>query len=554
MSTKDYSEIAKNYAEDVVSGKIPACIYVRQTCQRHLDDLNNPDLLFEWAPGYCNHICDFAEHMVHVKGKWAGQPIHLEPWQVFCFGVPFGWVRKKDGYRRFREMYICVPRKNGKSLIGAIIGNYMLSRDGEAGAEVYSGASSEKQAWEVFRPAKLMTERSPGYKDAMHITVNAKTIVQEESASRFEPMIGTPGDGASPHCAIIDEFHEHKTSEQYDTMITGMGARTQPMLVIITTAGVNLSGPCYSKQKQVADVLAGVKTNNELFGAIYTLDEGDDWTDLQNWKKANPNYGVSVFEDYLKARLLEATQVASRQNIIRCKHLNQWMNANTAWMNMIAWNKCKKDVKLDDFLGYPCWVGIDLASKVDMAALMLLFHREGKFYIFGKYYLPSSTINLPQNDHYHKWRDDGYITETPGSAIDYGYIEEDLKNFAKIFDIKEVPYDPFQATQFAIRMMEEGLPMIEFGATVKNFSEPMKNLEALVLEEKFIHDGNPVLTWMASNVVAHYDAKDNIFPRKDYPENKIDGIVAGIMALGRATLTTDGNVESVYEQRDMIVL
>jgi phage terminase large subunit-like protein len=314
---------AKRYADAVVSGEIDACRFVKSACARHLSDLERQrDAAFPYRfdPVAGEKVCKFAELLPHIKGEWAGKLIKLEPWQSFILSTLFGWVRKTDGKRRFRELYAEIPRKNGKSVFGAVIGLYMFTADGEAGAEVYSGATTEKQAWEVFRPAKLMATRADGFAGHFGVQVNASNMAIVDQAAKFEPIIGNPGDGASPHCAIIDEYHEHRTPDQYDTMITGMGARLQPLTVIITTAGTNLSGPCYDKRATVVKLLDGVIENEELFAIIYTLDDDDDWTDFTLWRKANPNYGVSVYEDYLRARHREAIQQASRQNIIQCKH------------------------------------------------------------------------------------------------------------------------------------------------------------------------------------------------------------------------------------------
>jgi phage terminase large subunit-like protein len=551
MAKSKYAHInaANKYARDVVAGRVVACIYVRQACQRHLDDLKASKAKgypFSFDRDAGERVCKFAELMQHVKGKWAGQPIVLEPWQKFILCTLFGWKRKADGLRRFREIYGEIPRKNAKSTLAAIIGLYMFTQDGEGGAEVYSGATTEKQAWEVFRPARLMSMRVPGFSGHYGVEVNAKNLNVLASGSRFEPVIGNPGDGASPHCAIIDEYHEHKTSDLYDTMVTGMGARTQPMRVVITTAGTNLAGPCYGKRNEAVKVLGGEFENEELFAIIYTIDEDDDWEDFATWKKANPNFGVSVFEDFLRARHREAIQNANRQNIIRCKHLNQWMNANTAWMNMVAYRKCA-DTKmtLDDFKGQRCFVGVDLASKTDLAALEITFDVDGHIYRFGRYYLPEETVQLPQNQHYQAWEVEGVLTVTPGAIIDFEYIEEDLKWLRDNFEISEVAYDPFQATQFATRMMSEGFPMIEVGATVRNFSEPMKQVEAHILAGTWHHNGDPVMQWAMSNVVAHYDKKDNIFPNKERPENKIDPVVAHIMTMNR--IVAENNNEEAIE-------
>ena len=256
----------------------------------------------------------------------------------------FGWVRKSNGLRRFRLAYIEVPRKNAKSTLSAGVGLYMLLEDGEPGAEVYAGATSEKQAHEVFSPAVNMAKRADDLAEEYGISIpksrQPTNLAILETNSKFETLIGDPGDGGSPHLAIVDEYHEHKTANLYDTMETGMGAREQPLMWVTTTAGSNLAGPCYLQRQQVIKVLNGTLDNDEIFGIIYTLDDRDDWTDLSAWKKANPNYGVSVNADYLKSRLKIALQNPSKQNAIRCKHLNQWMNARTAWIDMQKWKRC----------------------------------------------------------------------------------------------------------------------------------------------------------------------------------------------------------------------
>lgn len=546
QSTSQYQHIkdANKYCADIVSGKIPACRFVKAAVRRHLNDLkqqSKKSFPYRFDERKGNRVCNFIEKLPHIKGKWAGQPIKLEPWQKFILTTLFGWVRKSDGYRRFRELYLEVPRKNAKSTIAAGIGLYMFTEDGEPGSEVYSGATTEKQAWEVFKPARLMAmqaeDQGEYFKTNYGIAINAKNLSVLNSASKFEPVIGNPGDGASPHCAIIDEFHEHKTPDQYDTMITGMGARTQPMTVIITTAGSNLGGPCYDKRGQVIKILDGVFENDDIFGIIYTLDDDDDWTDIKNWRKANPNFGVSVFEDYLKARLLEAKQRTSRQNIIRCKHLNQWMNAATAWMDMLKWKVCEDTtLSIDKFRGSRCIAALDIGTKIDLTAKIRLFIENGDFYIFGRYWLPEATAELPENTHYQGWVADGWIKKTSGDVIDFDLIEDEIREDCKHFEMSKIAYDPWQASQLALRMQAEGAPMYEYKNQTATFSEPMKQTQALVYSRRLHHNGDPVLAWMMSNVVAKLDNKDNIYPKKERYENKIDGVVALIMAVGIATL------------------
>jgi phage terminase large subunit-like protein len=536
---------ANRYARDVVDGDILACQLVKLACKRHLDDLERAkakDWPYRFDKEKAERACKFAELLPHVKGRWAHKQerLKLEPWQSFIRCNEFGWVKKSNGLRRFRESYTEVPRKNGKSMDAAATGLYMFCMDGEFGAEVYSGATSEKQAWEVFRPARLICKRTPELCEAKGIDVNASNLARPEDGSRFEPLIGKPGDGSSPSCAIIDEFHEHDTPELVDTMETGMGARDQPLLKYITTAGNNLAGPCYAKRAQVVDVLKGVITNDELFGIIYTIDEDDDWSSDLALRKANPNYGVSVGSDYLQSRLKSALQIPSQQVAFKTKHLNVWGGAKNAWMNMQAWNACPAVKPLDELAGRRCFMSLDLASKIDVAPLGLLFPPipdDPLWHFHVRYYLPEEMVEEGASSnasHYAGWAKEGYITLTPGNVIDYDIIMDDMREFAGQFEVIESLFDPWQAAHLANIMTAEGLNMVEMRQTVANFSEPMKEVEKLVLSKLLAHGNNPVTNWMASNVVAKLDAKDNIYPTKEHVQKKIDGIVALIMAMGRA--------------------
>ena len=530
---------------------------MRHACQRHLDDLKaskSDKYPYRWDEDAATRICHFAQLMVHVKGReWAGKRIVLQPWQVFFLAVSFGWLRKSDGLRRFREIYAEIPRKNGKSIMGAIIGLYMFAADGEPGAEVYAGATSEKQAWEVFGPARQMCLKNSVFTRHFGIGVGAKNLNILHTASKFEPLIGKPGDGASPHCALVDEYHEHPTPELYDTMLTGMGARSQPMLVVITTAGIDSSHPCYAKRDEALKVLNGALKNDTLFTVVYTIDDEDDWTQPEAWAKANPNLGVSIFTDFIDARRNEAKTLASRQNILKCKHLNVWSNTGTAWINMVKWNACRTEMSLQDFAGEDVWIGVDLASKIDLTAMMLMFRRGDEYYLFGKYYLPEETINLSENTHYQRWRDEGFLTQTPGARTDYRYLLDDLFSISADFKVKELAYDPHEAEMLMQEVREKAyFPCIEINQSPALISEPMKEFEALYLAGQLHHDGDPLLTWQASNVVLRSTKTKAYFPGKEKADNKIDGIVAAIMALSRAKLHE--NVESVYETRGFFEL
>lgn len=558
MSQYPHVEAAHQYAEDVVSGRILACRYVHLACQRYLDDLEaseDPEYPYELDIRKGERACKLISLLPHTKGTWARSAagIKLEPWQSFGLVNIFGWIRRADGLRRFRKVYEEVPRKNAKSTKAAGVGLIMFAADDEPGAEVYSGATTEKQAWEVFRPARLMALRTPDFQEAFGVSVGAKNLHILENGSRFEPIIGDPGDGASPSCAIIDEYHEHKTSNLYDTMLTGMGARTQPLQYVITTAGSDISGPCFALRQDAIRVLEGTVQDDEFFAIIYTVDEGDDWTSEEALRKANPNYGVSVFGDFLKSQQAAAMRSSRLQNTFKAKHLNVWVNARASWMNMEEWNRqADRSLSLEQFRGEQCWIGLDLASKVDIAAAVKLFKREvdgaEHFYAFGRYYLPEARAQEPDLHHYHGWVRDGHLIAAGESATDYDRIYEDLLDDDERYGIAQLGFDPDNASYLISRLMEAGVPAVEVPQRVRYLSEPMKWVEALVKDGRLHHDGCPVLAWMMSNVTARVDANDNVFPRKERPENKIDGVVALIIALGRA-MADDGGGRSVYEER-----
>ncbi|OLO05272.1 terminase large subunit [Salinicola socius] len=560
---------ANKYARDVVAGRIPACKEVRQACQRHLDDLNASKgraFRYKFDKDAAESVCVFIQLLPHTKGRWARERklVELEPWQKFLFCVIYGWLRKKSGLRRFTEAYVEVGRKNGKSVIAAGVANYMLCADGEYGAEVYCGATTEKQAWEVFRPARLMLQKSPALISAAGIEIMAKNISLPEDGSRLEPLIGDPGDGSSPSCALVDEFHEHQTPNLYDTMSTGMGARDQPLMFIITTAGFNTAGPCYDKRRQVQQMLDGALPNDELFGIIYTVDQGDDWQDPTVLRKANPNFGISVSEEFLLKAQRDAVRYPSRQNSFLTKHLDIWVSARSAWLNMADWHAAGDDsLTLDDFEGCECWLGVDLASKTDIAAIALLFRDEvedkngrmkTRWTVFVRSYLPEGAIERASNNRaaYESWVNSGDLIITDGEELDFDVIREDIKDLAGRFQINEIAYDPWRATQLAHQLMSDGADIVEYRNTVQNMSPAMREMEAAITGGRWRHSCDPVLTWMASNVVAKADAKDNIYPRKEKPENKIDGPIAILMALGRAVLTeNDEPDESIYDTSDV---
>jgi len=560
MAAFPHVNAANKYARDIVSGKIPACNWVKLVCQNHLDDLavKAKDFPYYFSKESAEACILFVEALPHTKGEWARlkKRLELEPWQKFIFSCVFGWKRKKDKTRRYREVYCEVPRKNGKSVVASGIGNLMFTIDGEFGAEVYSIATNEKQAWEVFKPAKLMVEKTPQLKTMFGIEVNASNMNRPADGAKFEPLIGNPGDGASPSCAIIDEYHEHKTSDGYDTMVTGMGAREQPLLLIITTAGSNIAGPCYDKRKEVIDKLNGTKSYDDLWGIIYTIDKEDDWDKPEALQMANPNFGVSVKADFLLQQQANAKQNPAKQNIFKTKHLNVWVAAKSAWLNLTSWNKCADpSLDINDFKDDECYHVVDLAHKIDICASCRLYRRviDGQihYYFFPKFYLPEKTIfegkeknNLGK---YQSWLNAGYLESLGNYEIDFDLLESDIEMDCEDQNLQESIFDPYHAAQLAQRLEKKGLPVVEFRNTVQFMSPAMKEMEAAIESGRFHHPDNPVLNWMAGNVTNKEDKKGNYFPDKEKTEFKIDGIVAAIMGVGRAmfepetgdTLNTD---------------
>jgi len=544
------------FAKNVVAGKVPACRYVVLACQRHLDDLDRVEddgFDFYFDPEAAEKKLSLIELMPFVKGEWAHkrQLVSLEPWQKFGLMATFGWMRKSTGLRRFRESYWEVGRKNGKSVIAAGIGICMFVADGEVGAEVYSGATSEKQAWEVFRPARLMVKRSPMLVEHSGIEVNASNMNLPADESRFEPIIGDPGDGASPSCAIVDEYHEHRTSSLYDTMLTGMGARRQPLMFVITTAGSDIAGPCYDKRRAVVEMLEGSTPDDELFGWIWTIDEGDDWTDPGVLAKANPNIGVSVYREYLLSQQQRAINNARFANTFKMKHLNVWTSAKSAFFNMASWNECEdRSLSIDDFEGQPCVLGFDLARKLDMNSVARVFTREidGKTHYYSvspKFYVPEDAIFDAESqrmaERFRAWLKSGHLTATDGAEIDYRQILADVIEINHKTPVEECPIDPHGATALSHDLDDEGFTPITVTQNYTNLSDAMKELEAAVMSGRFHHDGNPIMTWCASNVIGKTlpGNDDVVRPIKQGTENKIDGVVALIMAVGRAMVSTN---------------
>lgn len=526
---------ALRYAEQVTIGKIPACIYVRQACERQLRDLSRRRFPYHFDPLLAERICRFAELLPHVKGPKAGERLELSPWQAFILTTAFGWVREDNGKRRFRRVYIEVPRGNGKTTMSDAPALFMLAADKEGGAEVYSAARSREQAKIAFWTAQQMVRRLPDFRRSLGVEVLAHRIVQARSASFFEAVSADADslDGKNVHFGLIDELHAHRSRDVYDAIETGAGKRDQSMLWAITTAGSDKTGICFEQRAYVLNILKGTIKDENYFGIVYTIDDGDDWTSEATWRKANPNYGISVEPEHLLLQCRKAMQSPASKSSFMTKHLNVWIQTDQALFDMPAWERCTDpSLKIEQFEGESCVIAVDLASKIDVAAVIVLFERDGKIIPFGRFYLPQSAIDGSRHAAYRGWASKGLITPTPGDIIDFSMIEADLMSFTSRFQVRSIAYDPWQATQLATRLKDQGASVVEFRQTVANFSEPTKELDSLMRSGNIAHDGNEAFSWMIGNVVGHYDAKDNVYPRKERQENKIDGAIALIMAIG----------------------
>ena len=531
---------AIEYAEDVIAGDMVACKLTIAACQRFVDDLDNPDLGYVFDIGRAEQVCDFIESLPHIKGEWAKRRelLVLERWQCFVVCNIFGWI-DADGLRRFKTAYIDVARKNAKSTLAAAIGLYMLVEDGEAGAEVYSAATTRNQAKIVFGVARQMAYRSV----FLPLEVRAHNVFHLDTASHFEALHaqGETLDGHNIHCAINDELHAWKNRSVYDVIETATGSRTQPLVFNITTAGHDTSGVCWDIRNYLVNILEGRVDDERFFGVIYTLDKDDDWTDRDVWPKANPNWNVSVYPMDVENLARKAAEVVSQQNAFLVKRMNVWVSAAVAWMNMRQWQAClDHDMSLDDFAGEECWAGLDLASKIDINSGAQLFSRviggEQHLYAFMRHWLPQAAVDEEPTGIYDGWVRSGDIRVTPGNIIDTDQIENDLMTeVVAPFKLRELAVDPMHnSTQVSVHMAQQGVQTVDVRPTVLNFSEAMKWLEAFVKDGRF-HTNCPVLTWMVGNVEVKTDYKDNIYPRKSGGQmnRKIDGVIALLMAINR---------------------
>lgn len=570
-----YVAKANEYIRGVLSGEVAACKWIKAACERQRRDLERTGWEYRFDAEKAERVCEFVECLHHVKGPWAKktETIKLEPWQCFLLTTLFGWVNSA-GHRRFRTAYIEVARKNAKSTLAAGLMLYLLAADGEVGAEVYSAATTREQAKITFNAAKSMVRKDQELRESLGVVVTAQAITAESGESFAKALSSEANtlDGLNISGAIIDELHAHRTREVWDVIETATGSREQPLIVAITTAGFDRSSICFEQKTYVEKVMNSVLAaadglgypvtgatheDETYFGAIYTLDEGDDWQDEANWPKANPNIGVSVSLDDMRRLARKAAQTSSAVSNFLTKRMNVWVGAETAWMNMVAWNRAALPAfEIEEYRKRPVILALDLASQIDIAALVGLIVLPGEQMVsFGRFYCPEDRVEESDNASYRGWAANGHLIDTEGVEIRFESIMEDLREIARVLDVRMVAFDKWQATKFRQDMEREGFDpnnLIEVPMNYQGLSGPMKDLETAVLAGRLKHDGNPAMAWMMSNVKAKPDNKENIYPVKDTSAAKIDGPVALMMAFHCLPRIADSI--SVYETRGALVL
>ena len=562
---------AEKWAKNVIAGKIPACELVKLACQRHFDDLEtgvDRGLYFDREAA--QRSIKFFGFLKHYKGKYNGKKFELEHWQMFVNWNIFGW-KKADGTRRFRYVYVEIPRKNGKTTYAAGNGLYLFIGDGEQGAEIYTCATKLPQAKICFNDAKEMVKRSPSLRS--RIKVFEHNLNVPASASKFEPLSSDSDkqDGVNPSCGIIDEYHAHKNDGMFKVLKSGMGAREQPLIFIITTAGFNKQGPCKKYRDVIEKVLRGVLHQDNVFGMIFTADKGDNWEDVNTWIKANPSYySIDTLQKFLEEEYIDAKNNPSMQVNFKTKNLNMWVDSEDVWIEDEKWMACASSEltvqkAIEKLKGRTCYGGLDLASVEDLSSLSLYFPAEGNdqacWLVF--FWVPKDTVEkrVERDDlPYDEWVNDGWVMATPGNIQDYDAIRQFITGYSVVdgqeevteecvatwFDLKSIAYDRFNSSQLVVNLGKDDIEMTPFGQGFVSMSFPTKEMQKVILKKEVDHFGNPVLRWQCSNVTLQRDAAGNVKVSKEKSKEKVDGIVSGVMAYGEY-LTSQDKDEDAYE-------
>ncbi|HEN0075475.1 TPA: terminase TerL endonuclease subunit [Streptococcus pyogenes] len=501
----------------------------------------------------------FINNLSHTKGKWAGKRFDLLPWQEQIVRDLFGIV-KEDGNRQFLTAYIEIPKKNGKSELAAAIALYLLYADNEASAEVYGAACDRNQASIVFDVAKQMVQMSRPLEKRSKIMGATKRIVNYSNAGFYQVLSAETGTkhGLNVSGLVFDEIHAQPNRHLYDVLTKGSGdAREQPLFFIITTAGTDRNSICYELHTKALDILNGRKKDTSFYPVVYGLSDEDDWNDEANWLKANPSLGHTIGIDRVREAYQQALDNPAEENVFKQLRLNMWTSSSVAWIPEHVYAKGNDPIQFDSLKGRSCYAGLDLSSTSDITALVLVFpprFEEENYIVLPFFWLPEETLELRcRRDHvlYDVWERQGYIKTTEGNVVHYGFIEKFIEDLSKIYHIKEIAYDRWNATQMVQNLEGMGLTMVPFGQGYKDMSPPSKELYKLMMEGKIQHGGHPVLKWMGQNVVMRQDPAGNIKPDKEKSVEKIDGIVALIMGLDRCIRhqTDEG---SVYDERGIL--
>ena len=498
----------------------------------------------------------FIEQFVtHTKGELSGQKLILESWQKKIVGDIFGWKNKETNLRKYRTVFIEVPRKNGKSTLCAAIGLYMLFADEERGSEVYSAAGDRAQAGIVFEIAKGMILQSPELSQRGKVFRNS---IVNESKGNFYQAISSDSKtkhGFNANCIIFDELHTQPNRDLWDTLVTSTGSRRQPLTIAITTAGYDKQSICYEVYSYAKKVADSVISDDSFYSVIYESDKDDNITLESTWIKANPNYGISLKKEYMEREAQRAMDIPSYQNTFRRLMLNQWTDSHSAWLTSGEWDACYQDFDYDSLDGKECWGGLDLASTRDLTSLVLLFNVDGKFICIPYIFIPEENAKKRSDRDgvdYVSWIRDGHIFSTPGDVTDYSFIRSKINELSLKYRIQNICYDRWNASQLVIELQDDGATMDGFGQGFVSMSMPTKTLEAEILAKNIIHNNNPCMNWCLSNVALQEDAAGNIKIAKNKSKEKVDPIVSLVMALGSHLTTESG--DSVYDTRGLLII
>jgi phage terminase large subunit-like protein len=524
----------------------------RLVYERQLRDLQHGhERGLVWDEDEAQRVVQFFALLTHWKGKFARKPIHLDGWQREALICPLLAWKLADGMRRFRTAYIEIPRKNGKTTITAGIGLWGLMADREPGAEIYLAATKRDQANIMFKDCKALVRGSDALRKRLKL--QSHVISYPELNGFLKPISAdaNSADGFNLHMGLLDEVHKHKSRDLYDVLYTASGAREQPLIVAITTAGYDRTSLCWELHDYSVKVLAGEIEDDSHFAFLACADDDAPWDDPATWSMANPGLHASVSADYLKTLALKAKASPSFENTFRRLHLNQWTEQENRWLRMDHWAAASASYIPEDLRGQPCWAGVDLSKTSDTTAVVLVFPRRDVIWLLPYCWIPGDTAlrharedNVP----YEAWARHGHIGLTDGDVVDYDVILEHLLALQKVYDLREVAIDPWNASYFAKRAMEAGLPIVEFGQSLRNMSEPSTEFERRLVAGLVRHPGNPVFDWQAGNVSIKRNPDGLIKPVKPKDARKIDLIAATIMGLGRA-LAAPKDTQSVYETR-----